>query len=369
MTVRLPRPWTWLPALALVLLALVGCGADGSNTGSPVHGDGGVPMGEGGVVTPGSDGSVSPWTGDAGALTDGHSPFDPDAFWANDPPPQWCGPDGGWTPPPPPGGTPDCPDDKNRQGCPCTALGQQAACWPGLRENRNLGQCKDGVTTCIQNDEFGPLWGPCVGYVLPDPTATKGKAACKCFSAGQWKVDNLSPCFVTYSGGAGAGTYGVSTFMDGAGQAKCPTNLGTAPPPAPEPGKPWSTNTLQVDCAGHFKLCFTIKAGNFSAPAATDCVLATVCTEAEYPTANQITPFPDLPSWTSGDTACAAQFVATGGYGEMTVVGKSVRCDAVDDGAGNAYVFNRVQYCKQECMTNPSAPGCEGCMQGGSGNF
>jgi hypothetical protein len=77
--------------------------------------------------------------------------YDPDAFWENDPPLMSCIPDGGTLPPPkPPGGTPDCPDDKNRQGCPCTTLGEKRACWPGLRANRGLGICRDGETTCVR---------------------------------------------------------------------------------------------------------------------------------------------------------------------------------------------------------------------------
>jgi hypothetical protein len=81
--------------------------------------------------------------------------FDPDAFWADDPPIMSCVSDGGMLPPPPiPGGTPECPDDKNRQGCPCTTVGEQRACWPGLRQNRNLGICRDGVTTCMRVGEL-----------------------------------------------------------------------------------------------------------------------------------------------------------------------------------------------------------------------
>src|SRR5262245_12681350 len=85
-------------------------------------------------------------TGNEDDKEDGGTPgpkdlsFDKDAFWAQDPPPMTCGLDGSMLPLPPlPGGTPDCPDDKNRQGCPCTKPGTQAACWPGLRKNRNLG--------------------------------------------------------------------------------------------------------------------------------------------------------------------------------------------------------------------------------------
>jgi hypothetical protein len=348
----------FLPALALAagVALTLGCGASGSNPGDRPDGGG---RGDGA----GGDGGVGQEDG-PGAVTDGHSPFDPDAFWAQDPPPEWCGPDGGATPPQPPGGTPDCPDDKNRQGCTCTSQGAQAPCWPGLRANRNLGQCKDGTTTCISNDEFGLVWGPCEGYVLPDPGATKGKAACKCFSGGQWKIDNLSPCFVNYS----STYYAVSTYLNGA-TAQCPTSIPGTPPPTPQPGTTWSTDTIQVDCAGHFKLCYTLKAGTAATPQTTDCELVKVCTEGDYPTANQVQTFPALPSWSSTNSTCATQFATSGGYGEMSVVGMSVLCDAVDDGSGQPFVFNRVQYCPLSCNTNPSAPECQNCSQGGSGNF
>jgi hypothetical protein len=68
-------------------------------------------------------------------------------------------------------------------------------------------------------------------------------------------------------------------------------------------------------------------------------------------------------------TACATQFATTGGYGEMSVEGTSIECDDIGDGSGGRYVFNRVNYCPLSCNTNPSGPGCAGCMMGGSGSF
>ena len=55
----------------------------------------------------------------------------------------------------------------------------------------------------------------------------------------------------------------------------------------------------------------------------------------------------------------------------MTVKGESVLCDKVDDGAGNAFVFNRVKYCPSKCrdMANAALPECMNCQQGGSGEF
>ncbi len=139
-----------------------------------------------------------------------------------------------------------------------------------------------------------------------------------------------------------------------------------------QPSQPWSPNTLTVDCAGHFKLCYTLKAGKADNPQPTDCELISVCTEADYPTENVEQAFPDLPSWLAVSPAqkqCSMQFASSGGYGEMSVVGLSVECDEIDDGSGGPKVFNRVQYCPLSCATNPNGPGCENCQAGGSGSF
>ena len=351
-----------IPTLIAVLplgLIVAACGSNSQPGGFPGDGTGGSGNGaDGGASTTNSDASLGGFVGMDSSATDAFT--DPDAFWANDPPPQWCGPDGGASAPPAPGGTPDCPSDKNREGCPCPTSGMNAACWPGLRANRNRGICHDGMTTCNQGLESNTLtWGPCVGYTLPTPGATKGKAACKCFSAGTWAIANLSPCFSDTGSGPGSGG-AQSSYQDAQGNAQCAQGA---------PTQPWSKDTLTVDCAGHFKLCFELKAGSSSAPSASDCSVAKACVEADYPTANMAFPMPDLPSWTSTSTACATMFAASGGYGEMSVTGLSVDCDKVDDGSGNPYVFNRVQYCPLSCNTNPSGAGCQGCGQGGSGGF
>ncbi len=198
--------------------------------------------------------------------------------------------------------------------------------------------------------------------MLPTPGATKGAAACKCFSQGQWYITNLSPCFVTYGNGA---THAVSTYMTTAG-AKCPPIVG--PPPKPMAGQPWSINELTVDCAGQFKLCFTIKAGSDTKPKASDCVLAKTCTSAWYPKKNTKQKLPDLPSWTSSNSTCVNAFIKTGGYGEMSVVGKSIECTVIDDN-GKPLVFQRIRYCPLKCNTNPKLPECKGCGNGASGTF
>ncbi len=297
-----------------------------------------------------------------------------DAFYVNDPPPADCS-DGG-AQPPVITGTPQCPSDKNNAGCPCPNVGDTAACWPGYRKNRNQGDCKDGTTTCVLQGENQPVWGPCVGYSGIDsqgnPLGTSGSAACGCFSHGLWSITNLSPCFgftdSTYTNAVGA----VSTVMSGGdgGSVQCPSSASQPNywnnPTAP--GSPWSTDTVSADCTGYFKLCYTLKALSASGakPAAGDCVMKQVCTEAHYDVANKTQQFPPLPAWvtnTPAEKSCAGAFVKNGGYAEMSVDGTSDQCEKVSK------VFQTVTYCPQVCNTNPSAPGCANCTNGGGGTF
>ena len=306
---------------------------------------------------------------DGGATTGEFAPTEPAPEvdpYANDPAPKWCGPTSGSKPPPTPTGTEACPSDKNKPGCACDVVGKTAACWTGLRANRSLGVCKDGVTTCRQLDENTKGWGPCEGQVLPTKGETQGKDACKCFSEGQWKLDNVVPCTLDY----GNVSYIVSTVIDSAtGKPKCPEYTPGALPPPALPPSPWSGASLKVDCAGEYELCYEIKAGDVNKPTASDCSLAKVCQKAKYLTAGVEQPLGSLPAWVATDTACVAQWRAKGGYGEMTVKGLSVRCDAIDDGSGNPYMFLRVGYCPEKCSVTPSLPECKTCQQGGNGQF
>jgi hypothetical protein len=344
-------PGLLVPTLAWLTLA-TGCTGDfGGNSSAARSADAGP------INTPlGFD--------DGGASDKGIKP-NYDAFFANDPPAKYCGPDGGWKPPPLPGGTPECPSDKNREGCPCNKQGEKATCWPGQRKHRGRGICKDGETVCTLTGEHQLRWGPCKGYVLPKPGATKGPDACRCFSSGQWQIDNLAPCFVNYQNTGQL--YAVSTYLDATGQARCPQPSAT-PPPKPKAGEPWSKNTLKVDCAGQFKLCYTIKAGDPQNPSASDCVLARACTSAWYPQKDVAQPLPPLPGWSSNDPNCAATFDKVGGYGEMSVLGQSIECDPIDDG-GKPLVFHQVTYCPLACNKNPTLPGCQSCANGANGSF
>ena len=92
------------------------------------------------------------------------------------------------------------------------------------------------------------------------------------------------------------------------------------------------------------------------------------CVDIWYAESGKDQQLDDLPAWSSPNSSCAAQFDQTGGYGEMTVIGKSVECDVVDDGNGNPYVFHRTDYCPPSCQNNMSSPECMACQTGGIRN-
>jgi len=349
--------WTWLAALGAYLQACSGA------YGPPVD-PGAAPL----DASADDDAGVRDDAGirknapavlryDAGIRDAG-----PDAFFINDEAPPFCGPDGGMSAPPSVGGTPECPDDKNRQGCGCPEIGKKAACWPGKRRNRNHGICMDGVTTCRGTAEFPPAWGPCEGYVLPVEGAVQGPEACRCFSRGNWMLSNLVPCIH----GDGNDTYIYSSHPDPQRGFACDP-ISTLPPPTPSAD--WSPSTLNVDCAGHFELCYTMKAGNVGDPRPSDCTVMRSCVDVWYEHAGKSQKLPNLPGWSAKDRACAKRFVETGGYGEMSVLGKSAECDPVNDGHGEPYVFLRTAYCPANCVDTPDADSCKACSTSGTGSF
>ena len=359
----------FIAALALIGGApLVGCSSDNS-----------VITPDAGKGTPGMDsGGIVPGDPDASRRFDDVIPIEIrgrdvvpnyDAIFANNPPPRMCGPDGSVsTDVMLPGGTPECPDDLVREGCPCDTVNATRSCWPGLRVNRMRGICRDGTATCLPYDELGGRWGPCENYVLPDPNARLGPASCQCFSQGRWEITNLSPCFITDASGMRV-TYTISTTHDAMGRAMCPPAMTTPPTSVPVT---FSTNFLTVDCTGEFTLCYTIRAGNGMSPSPNDCVVGESCTTAWYREAGVRQTLPLLPGWVNSSTegrTCAERFRATGGYGEMSVRGVSSECQSIDNGMGQRYVFNRVTYCPSICNTMPNLEQCRNCGNGGSGNF
>jgi hypothetical protein len=292
---------------------------------------------------------------DAGSLS-------PDAFFIDDPEPPYCGEDGKMRQPAPIGGTRACPEDKNREGCPCTTPGQQALCWPGQRLNRNHGVCRDGMTTCQVGFEFGHTWGRCEGYVLPVEEAMEGPNACRCFSSGLWSIANLVPCIAQDVDEK----YYVYSSHEGADGYVC-EGLTMTPPPVP--AADWTSSTLKVDCGGRFELCYTIKAGDVASPQPGDCVLSRSCVTTWYARAGSEQKLPNLKAWSATDQACAQRFVDRGGYGEMSVLGTSTECEAVDDGQGRPYVFKRASYCSPRCAEMPDNEECRHCSASGAGDF
>ena len=160
----------------------------------------------------------------------------------------------------------------------------------------------------------------------------------------------------------------ASAYLDSTGTAQCPMG-GTTPPYRPRAGTDWSTNRLTVDCAGQFQLCFTLKAGNGYAPSSSDCTIVRTCTEAWYPVAGVTQELPPLEAWSGTDPACSTRFYETGGYGELSVLGRSAECEEIDDGAGGEYLFGIIPYCSPACGENPSLPECADCGMGTRGDF
>lgn len=337
--------------MRLVVVTLIGLGPGCSIDNKP------DPQGKTHPIQRGNDAGM-----DSGAflVTRSSRPLDAsvDAFFINDPAPPMCGPNGERTEPDVKEKLPDCPPDKNREGCPCEHPGERVACWPGKRVNRNHGQCQDGMTECRRNGEFDPSWGPCEGYVLPEEGATQGPAACRCFSNGQWMLKNLVPCI--YEGEEGSVRV-TSSIPDAQQGYRCEGDT--------MPAQDWSASTLKAECAGRFELCYTIKAGDVERPKDSDCVLQRLCIQTWYETPGQAQTLPSLPAWRAADDDCTQRFVEKGGYGEMSVHGLSSECDDVDNGVGAPYVFKRTRYCSTRCANQPDLPECKACGTGGSGQF
>ncbi len=350
--------------VSLAALACAGFACAGEVNKGPAAGKGGPAVGTGDASV---DAGVDPFGNSnrdaAVANFQDATSTNPDAFFFMDLPPPYCGPDGGGTAVETPMGTLQCPSDKNREGCPCPEQGMAAKCWPGKRANRNHGICVDGDTVCKDSQEFGLRWGPCDGYILPVEGALSGPEACGCFSSGKWKLTNLSPCIFH-----GEATYLYSAVLGPNNTLKCGGPFGNRDIP-PAPTEDWTESTLQVDCAGQFHLCFTIKAGDVKTPLATDCVITQQCLDVWYGEAGVEQKLSNFAGWNTTDSACSTKFDVEGGYGEMSVKGESVECDEVGDGAGGAYVFHRTNYCPTSCQQTPNTPECINCVTGGSGNF
>ncbi len=270
--------------LSVLVLSVTGC----SNKGSPSHcagsaGDEGCACASGDrcftglvcqsgtCVNPsgtGMDGGGTHTYSDAGPLTDSGNHQTHFDAGPSDAGTAYCGPDGGDAGPPTTPG--DCTGGPV-PGCTCTNVGESQTCQNG----RSI--------TCNANGEFGGIWGPCLG---------------SCFSSGTWNLANTSPCITTDN------NYATSSWFDGSGNVTCGGSYTGSSPPMPTMN--WSTDSLQVDCTGNFMLCYTIKAGDASAPSASDCVVGQACTSGYYTTANTMQDLPPLGPWSSTDPSLRA---------------------------------------------------------------
>jgi hypothetical protein len=203
----------------------------------------------------------------------------------------------------------------------------------------------------------GGAAGTHTGGVSGDAGCTVDAAPSGCFSHGSWEISNLSPCFFSVS--ADANTSGAVSTIESGSEVSCPSDLTMAPT------QPWSTDTLTTDCAGHYRLCYTLKAGSGSNPQPTDCIVAQSCAEGDYTTANQPQTWGDLPGWISTGTqmACAMTFNDSGGYGEKSVTGTPTGCSAITKTIGT------VTYCPPSCNQPNPPSSCSGCVSGATVGF
>ncbi len=195
-------------------------------------------------------------------------------------------------------------------------------------------------------------------HAPPDSGSDGGAdgGACTCFTRGKWFVDNLSPCFASDSNGV---LLAVLSTQTSGGLAVCPADLSV------KPTAPWSTDTLTTNCAGHFRLCLAIKAGDPKGPKASDCVVAQPCAEGDFSTPNVKQTWTPLEGWIASDAgvACAKDLRDNGGYGEMSVSGAANGC------ASFSKVLGHYTYCPSACAQGLDAGNCMGCVAGGTGNF
>jgi hypothetical protein len=163
------------------------------------------------------------------------------------------------------------------------------------------------------------------------------------------------------------GTYVTSSIEDARTGFRCEPGV-QSDEEAAQPAD-WTTSRLTAECAGQFELCFTLKAGDAARPSPDDCTLQRLCIDTWYPRPGAAQELPSLPGWQSAPDTCTKQFIQQGGYGELSVLGTSADCDAVDDGHGAPYVFKRTRYCSTQCALTPGRPECKACDTGVSGQF
>jgi len=176
-------------------------------------------------------------------------------------------------------------------------------------------------------------------------------ACSSCFAHYNWLLANESPCFVFSDPSMTTLQEMISTD---ATTQQCPADFSMAP-------ASWTTDTFTADCAGHYRLCYTLKAGDPSNPKPTDCTVVQSCAEGDDTLASMAQTWPSLPGWLvdGAQLACAQQFSDSGGYGEATATGNPTGCGAV------SVVLGRVTYCALSCNSPNPPASCATCVAGG----
>lgn len=153
--------------------------------------------------------------------------------------------------------TTDCTNPLDQTGCSCINVGDTRPCYTAEPGTQGLGTCKGGVQTCEQMGEF-PLWGACVGAVVPAEENCadqldhncNGKVACEdsictglpgCCTAGETR-----DCYDGPTGTAGVGVChaGVQTCDLSGAWSPCMGQI----KPGSEPGH--CADSLDNDCNG-----------------------------------------------------------------------------------------------------------------------
>jgi hypothetical protein len=172
-------------------------------------------------------------------------------------------------------------------GCSCSS-GQTQACWPGVRMQRGVGACRDGVQRCIVDDSEFPKWGPCTGAVLPEADSSDDGIDQDC--DGQGELLRCVPKPEVCSGGLDEDCDGKIDCEDTDCQAH------TACAPRCTPSAEQCTGGKDEDCDGKIDC------------ADTDCGSNAACAPKCTPTAEQCTDGKDNDcdgKIDCGDTNCA----------------------------------------------------------------
>lgn len=164
-------------ALTLGMLALAGCTASGSSAEQHAATRSGAPVGASSptAAASGMQPSAASKVGSA-AATSGTSTDASSTAGAAAP-----AMTAGKSPPPAAGCEPNALD---QQGCACAKPGATRPCYSADPATRNVGECKDGIQTCIggttaADQEFGmQYWGPCMEQVVPTECTEQLDARC-----------------------------------------------------------------------------------------------------------------------------------------------------------------------------------------------